>query len=87
MNGSMPHRVLANPQMLIFKENEQPSAEQWPLVVLKLGKYTSQSEWRKYQEISDDLGQIHYRVRQYYQGVPAFLSIGIVHTQKVKSFP
>ena len=84
MNGSMPHRVLANPQMLIFKENEQPSAEQWPLVVSKLGKYTSQSEWRKYQEIPDDLGQIHYRIRQYYQGVPAFLSIGIVHTQKGK---
>ena len=84
MNGSMAHKVLANPQMVVFKESERPSAEQWPLVVSKLGKYTSQSEWRKYQEISDDLGQTHYRIRQYYRGVPAFLSMGIVHTKQGK---
>jgi Zn-dependent metalloprotease len=80
----MKHRVLTNPQMLIFKENEQPTVEQWPIVVSKFGKYSSNSEWRKYQEISDDLGQTHYRVRQYYQGIPSFLSTGIIHTKQGK---
>ena len=82
IDGSMPHKVLETPKMVLFKEIERPSAEQWHIVVSKLGKYTSQTEWRKYQEISDELGQTHYRIRQYYQGIPSYLSMGIVHTKQ-----
>lgn len=84
MDASIKHRVLTNLQMQMFNPNEQPSAEQWAQVVSKMGKYTSNSEWKKYQEISDELGQTHYRIRQYYQGIPSALSVGIVHIKQGK---
>jgi Zn-dependent metalloprotease len=75
---------LGTPAYVEFAQGNEPLFQDWQLLLPKLIKTGSGSNWRIYSQITDDLGQTHYRIQQYYNGVSLENGVGIIHTFKGK---
>ncbi len=76
------HNRLNSPQIIQFDQvQEQPSFEQWQVLLKKMVSYSANSQWKIYSELRDGQNEVHYRVQHYYQGVPVRLSMGVVHSK------
>lgn len=71
---------LGTPAYIEFAKGEEPLFQDWKVVLPKLLKTGSQTDWKIYSQISDQVGQTHYRIQQYYQGIPLENGVGIIHT-------
>ena len=68
--------------MYIFEQDKNPLSESRVPVVRKMASASLKSDWRVYSTLSDDLGQIHYRLQHYYSGMAVELSTAISHEKE-----
>jgi len=65
-------------------QNNSRNFEEWEQILRKLTGVSDQTNWKIYQVFEDELGQVHYKIKQYYNGVELKTGMGIIHTSKNK---
>jgi bacillolysin len=67
-----------------FDAGIEPSFSDWQNVLRRELRLDEQTEWRIYSELSDELGQVHFRAQQYFQGIPVEFGVVVLHTRDGK---
>jgi len=63
-----------------YDDRALPVFEQWQQELHKFPGVSASSQWKIYSELQDELGQIHYRAQQYFNGVALENGVVIIHT-------
>ncbi|MCC7298222.1 MAG: M4 family metallopeptidase [Bacteroidia bacterium] len=63
-----------------FDEFSRPAFDQWQVELHKLAHTSSNTSWKIYSKLEDELGQIHFRAQQYFKGIPLENGVVVVHT-------
>ncbi len=88
VSGQVPVKLyneqLGTLKLVVFAQEAQPEFENWKSFMAKLAGSSSNSDWRIYAELKDELGQIHYRAKQYYNQIPLENGMLVIHTLNAK---
>ncbi|MBL7813271.1 MAG: M4 family metallopeptidase [Bacteroidetes bacterium] len=83
MPKEMRHPVLGTFSYYAFDGEKQPEFTAWQAVLNRLSGETGLN-WKIYSQITDELGQTHYRAQQYLGSHSVDLATVILHTQNGK---
>lgn len=72
------------PSWVEFQGDEKPDFASWEKVISKIANSSSATNWKIYNTLTDDLGQKHYRIQQYYNRIPLETGVSVLHTQNDK---
>jgi len=70
---------LQTPSWVEFR-HQLPLVSNWEAILLKLSGQSEKTTWEIYSQLRDELGQTHFRLNQYFQGVELESGTGILHT-------
>lgn len=64
-----------------FRQTGMPAFDLWQSVLRKSSGTGLEMTWKIYSELADELGQIHYRAQQYFNGVAVEYGVVVIHTE------
>lgn len=73
------HPELGTPKWIEFNHSK-PLLSNWFPVLSKLSGQSERISWNIYSHLTDELGQKHHRLHQYYNGIEVELGTGILHS-------
>lgn len=79
-----PNDHLGTPAFVQFQESNRPDFSLWQQVVAKASGNGNATSWQIYNILKDELGQVHYRARQYFNGIPLENGSIVIHTLEGK---